>query len=52
MLALEAVRRVPVASIAIVKYPGLNQWKMSRKDEKIFIRMLTRAAIYGMIGVE
>lgn len=52
MLALEAERHVPFAHIAVVKYPGLNQWKMSRKDEKIFIRMLTRAAIYGMIAME
>jgi hypothetical protein len=31
MLALEAERHVPFTHIVVVKYPGLNQWEMSRK---------------------
>lgn len=43
---------MPFVYIGVVKIHKLNLWKMFRKDEKIFMRMLTRAKFYGMIAME
>ena len=52
MLALEAEMQRPFVYIDVVKIHKLNLWKMFRKDEKIFMRMLTQAKFYGMIAME
>ena len=52
MLALEAEMHMPFVYVDVVKTHKLNLWKMFRKDEKIFMRMLTRAKFYGMIAME
>lgn len=52
MLALEAEMQRPFVYIDVVKIHKLNLWKIFRKDEKIFMRMLTRAKFYGMIAME
>jgi hypothetical protein len=52
MLAVEAEMQVSFVHIAVVKISWLSLWKMFGKDEKFFMRMLTQAAIYGMIAME
>lgn len=52
MLALEAEMQMPFVYIGVVKIHKLNLWKMFRKDEKIFMRVLTQAKFYGMIAME
>jgi hypothetical protein len=52
MLALEAAKHISFAHTALRKQPGLQLWQIFVKDEKNFMRMLTRGAIYGMIAVE
>jgi hypothetical protein len=51
MLAIEAAMHMSFAYITGNKNL-INLWKIFEKDEKIFTRMLTWAAICGMIAVE